>query len=389
MNCGGLALDMVLTNGNMQIQVCKRCVMDNVGDPTICFDENGYCNYCTDALRAKDRRYFPNEEGNHKLRSLFASIKAQRGNRKYDCMIGLSGGLDSSYAAYIGHQNGLKMLAVHIDDGFDAPQTTRNINRICESYGIDLIIEKPNREQFADLTRAFLRAGVPNIAIPQDNVLFASLYKYAHENGIKYFLSGSNFALESILQRGNTHDALDKVHIMDIQRRFGEKKYNGTIPRFSIFEKRLKYQYLYRIKTICPLNYVEYNAQRAFDILNETCGFEYYGDKHCESILTKFMQRYYLPKKFGVDKRKSHYSSMIISGQMTRDEAIKRLSEPLYDEEQLEDDLDFVLDMLSLSRAEFEAIMAEAPKQHSEYGTSILNRTAQILLTIRQKIKGY
>jgi len=157
--------------------------------------------------------YFPNEEGNHKLRSLFTSIKAERGNRKYDCMIGLSGGLDSSYAAYIGHQNGLKMLAVHIDDGFDAPQTTRNVNRICESYGIDLIIEKPNREQFADLTRAFLRAGVPNIAIPQDNVLFASLYKYAHENGIKYFLSGSNFALESILQRGNTHDALDKVHI--------------------------------------------------------------------------------------------------------------------------------------------------------------------------------
>jgi hypothetical protein len=198
----------------MQNLICKRCVMDNVSDPFIRFHRNGYCNYCTDALKAKEICYFPNAEGKRKLDKIFTKIKIDGKDKKYDCMLGLSGGLDSSYVAYIGHQYGLRMLAVHIDDGFDAPETTKNIKKICDSYNIDLVVEKPDKEQFADLTRAFIRAGVPNIAIPQDNVLFANLYKYAQKNHIKYFLSGSNFALESILQKGNSHDATDKVHII-------------------------------------------------------------------------------------------------------------------------------------------------------------------------------
>lgn len=363
--------------------------MDNVGDPYIIFDENGYCNYCTDALKAKELRYFPNADGKRQLDDIFNKIKSDGENRKYDCMLGLSGGLDSSYVAYIGHQYGLRILAVHIDDGFDAPETTKNIDKICGAYNIDLVIEKPNREQFTDLTRAFIRAGVPNIAIPQDNVLFANLYKYAQENKIRYFLNGSNFALESILQKGNSYDASDKVHILDIQRRFGELKHDSSLPLFSIFEKRVKYNLFYKIQTICPLNYLEYNARNAFSILNETCGFEYYGDKHCESLLTKFMQRHYLPKKFGVDKRKSHYSSMIISGQMSREIALQKLAEPLYEEENLQKDLSFILKELSISEKEFEKIMSEPPRQHTEYSTSIINGGAQVLLKIRQKMAGY
>jgi len=373
----------------MHKQKCKRCVMDNVGDPYIKFDENGYCNYCTDALKAKEIRYFPNADGKRQLENIFKKIKINGKKQKYDCMLGLSGGLDSSYVAYIGHQYGLRMLAVHIDDGFDAPETIKNINKICDYYNIDLVVEKPNKEQFADLTRAFVRSGVPNIAIPQDNVLFANLYKYAQENQIRYFLSGSNFALESILQKGNTYDAIDKVHIMDIHGKFGEIKLDEKLPLFSIFEKRIKYNIFYKIRTIYPLNYVEYNALNAFSILNETCGFEYYGDKHCESLLTKFMQRYYLPKKFGVDKRKSHYSSMIISGQMTREEALEKLSEPLYENEQLQKDLGFILKELLISEKEFEKIINEPPRQHTEYRTSITNRMAQFLLEKRQKAMGY
>lgn len=370
-------------------QVCKRCVMDNVGDPLIIFDENGYCNYCTDALKAKESRYFANVDGKRKLDEIFNKIKIDGKNQKYDCMLGLSGGLDSSYVAFVGHQYGLRMLAVHIDDGFDAPETTKNINKICDSYNIDLVVEKPDKVQFADLTKAFIRAGVPNIAIPQDNVLLANLYKYAQKNCIKYFLSGSNFALESILQKGNTYDATDKVHIIAIHREFGEIKLDKKLPLFSIFEKRIKYNLFYNIKTICPLNYVEYNALNAFSTLNKTCGFKYYGDKHCESLLTKFMQRYYLPKKFGVDKRKSHYSSMIISGQMTREEALKKLTEPLYEQEELEKDLDFLLEELSINKKEFEKIMDEPPRQHKDYQTSIFNRAAQVLLRLRQKTAGY
>jgi N-acetyl sugar amidotransferase len=373
----------------MKQQVCQRCVMDNVGDPLIVFDENGYCNYCTDALKAKELLYFPNAYGKRKLDDIFYKIKQDCKSKQYDCMLGLSGGLDSSYVAYIGHQYGLRMLAVHIDDGFDAPETTKNISKICDSYNIDLVVEKPDKEQFADLTRAFIRAGVPNIAIPQDNVLLANLYKYAQKNHIKYFLSGNNFALESILQKGNTYDATDKVHIIAIHREYGEIKLDKNLPLYSMFEKRIKYNLFYNIKTICPLNYVEYNALNAFSTLNGTCGFEYYGDKHCESLLTKFMQRYYLPKKFGVDKRKSHYSSMIISGQMTREEALKKLSEPLYDQAELEKDLDSLLKKLSISKKEFGKIMDEPPRQHTEYKTSIINKGTQVLLTIRQKTIGY
>ena len=373
----------------MQKQVCKRCVMDNVGDPYIVFDENGYCNYCTDALKAKDLRYFPNADGKRKLDYIFNKIKHDCKNQNYDCLLGLSGGLDSSYVAYIGYQYGLRMLAVHIDDGFDAPETTRNIDRICRAYNIDLVIEKPNREQFRDLTRAFILAGVPNIAIPQDNVLFANLYKYAQKNRIRYFLNGSNFALESILQKGNSYDAYDKVHILDIQRKFGKSKLDNSLPLFSVFEKRVKYRFFYRIQTVCPLNYLEYNARDALSILNKSCGFEYYGDKHCESLLTKFMQRYYLPQKFGVDKRKSHYSSMIISGQMTREEALQKLAEPLYEEADLQKDLSFILKELSISEKEFEKIMNEPPRQHSDYRKSIINRGAEVLLKMRQKSVGY
>jgi len=370
-------------------RVCKRCVMDNLGDPSITFDENGFCNYCTVALQSKEILYHPNDDGKRQLDDIVSKIKRDGKNQKYDCMLGLSGGLDSSFVAYIGHQYGLRMLAVHIDDGFDTVETTKNIDRICKAYNIDLVVEKPNKEQFTDLTRAFIRAGVPNIAIPQDNVLFANLYKYAQENHIKYFLSGSNFALECILQRGNSHDATDKTHILDIHKRFGEKKLDGTLPLFSMFEKRIKYNLIYKIQTICPLNYVEYNALNAFAILHKTCGFEYYGDKHCESHLTKFMQRYYLPQKFGVDKRKSHYSSMIISGQMTRDEALGKLAEPLYEEQQLQKDLAFILGELSISRKEFDKLMSESPRKHTDYRTSILNRAAQVFLKLRQKTAGY
>lgn len=369
--------------------VCKRCVMDNAGDPYITFDKNGYCNYCIDALKAKNIRYFPNPDGKHQLDEIFNKIILDSKNQKYDCMLGLSGGLDSSFVAYIGYRYGLRMLAVHIDDGFNAPETTKNINKICDSYNIDLVVEKPNKEQFADLTRAFIRAGVPNIAIPQDNVLFANLYKYAQENQIRYFLSGSNFALESILQKGNSYDASDKGHILHIQRKFGEIKLDEKLPLFSMFEKRIKYKFFYKIQTICPLNYVDYNALNAFSILNETCGFEYYGDKHCESILTKFMQRYYLPRKFGVDKRKSHYSSMIVSGQLTREEALEKLSEPLYEEKQLQKDMAFILEELEISKEEFQKIMSQPPRQHTEYKTSIINRGTQVLLKIRQKTSGY
>ena len=368
---------------------CSRCVMDDHADSTITFDSKGYCNYCSDVYRAKDIVYFPNESGKEKLDVFLNQLKSRRKKNKYDCMLGLSGGLDSSYTAFLGYSHGLRMLAVHIDDGFNTAITTENIDRICKAYSIDLIIEKPDSVLFGDVTKAFIRAGIPNIAIPQDNVYFASLYRYAKNNGIDCFLNGGNFALESILQRGNSHDASDKKHILSIWKLFGEKFNPTGLPLFSVFEKRFYYQYLHKITFYRPLNFINYNAQEAFKTLNRTCGFEDYGDKHCESIFTKFMQRYYLPTKFGVDKRKSHYSSMIVSGQMSREEALQKLEEPLYQENDLKKDLDFILNKLELSKEEFQKIMNEEPKAHSDYPVSRFNSMARQVLKIRRSVLKY
>ena len=368
----------------MEQRVCKRCVMDNVGDPQIIFDENGVCNYCKAAEEANRKCYFPNDEGKRRLDEIVNKIKEERKNEKYDCMIGLSGGLDSSYLAYIGYKYGLRMLAVHIDDGFDTEITKRNIKRIQETFNIDLIVEKPNKALFADVTKAFIRAGVPNIAIPQDNVLFATLYKYARQNHISCFLSGSNFALESILQKGNSYDASDKVHIKDIHRKYGELRLTKELPLISIFDRRVKYQYIYKIRTLKLLNYINYEAKSALRELNETCGFEYYGDKHCESVFTKFMQRYYLPTKFNVDKRKSHYSSMILSGQMTREQALMKLQEPLYDKNDLENDISYILDHLKMDRKEFDQIMKSTPRSHNDFKKSTFNQFVHFILRFRK-----
>lgn len=369
--------------------MCNRCVMDNSSDPTITFDENGNCSYCSDSIRAKDVVYLPNEKGRDKLNNFFSELKLKRKKYKYDCMLGLSGGLDSSFAANVAHNYGLRMIAVHIDDGFDTPVTTANIKKICDRFSIDLIIEKPDPVLFYDLTKAFIRAGVPNIAIPQDNVLFACLYRFAKENKIDYFLNGGNFALESILQRGNSYDASDKKHILCIWKTFGEKYNPHELPLFSVLEKKIVYQYLHKITFFRPLNFLDYNAKNAFEILNKSCGFEYYGDKHCESIFTKFMQRYYLPTKFGVDKRKSHYSSMIVSGQMTKEEALERLKEPLYIQDDLNDDINYVLNRLRMSNEEFMKIMNEPPKSHTDYPVSLINQFAMGILNIRKRIKKY
>ncbi|RGT72486.1 N-acetyl sugar amidotransferase [Ruminococcus sp. AF18-22] len=368
----------------MEYRICNRCVMSNKGDDTIEFDDNGICNYCRSAEEAIKECYFPNQEGKAKLEAIIKTIKEERKNEKYDCMIGLSGGLDSSYMAYIGYQYGLRMLAVHIDDGFDIEITKNNISKIAETFHIDLIIEKPNKELFADVTKSFIRAGVPNIAIPQDNVLFATLYKYARENNISYFLSGSNFALESILQKGNTYDASDKKHIMDIHKKYGDLKLNKELPLISIFDKRIKYEHIYKIKTLKLLNYIDYNAHRALHELEEACGFEYYGDKHCESVFTKFMQRYYLPVKFGVDKRTSHYSSMILSGQMTREKALEELERPLYKEGELEQDITYILTELGMSREEFDKIMSETPNSHDNFKKSLFNKLIHLILKFRK-----
>lgn len=363
--------------------------MDNSADPTIKFDEQGICNYCTDALKLKNSTYFSNEEGRKRLDKLMGEIKANEKDKPYDCIIGISGGLDSSYLAYIAAECGVRALAVHIDDGYDTEISKANIKRLIEKTGFDYKVVTPDTEQFNDLILAFMKAGVPNIAIPQDNILFAFLYDQMKQYHIRYFLSGVNFSLESILQQGNTHQYTDVTHIKEINRIFGTKPINKL--KFIDTNQRIMDKRLLGYKTVMPLNFIDYNRDRAFQELADYCGFEYYGRKHLENILTAFIQLYWLPKKFGVDKRSSHLSSMIMSGQMTRDEALKEYAEPLYDEKQMKEWIGFIIDMLRITEEMFYEIMDSEAHQHEEYkvenstlGYKVLNQ----VLKIKNSITG-
>lgn len=356
--------------------------MDNASDPTITFDGEGHCNYCTQALREiGTTTYFPGAKmgGTEKLDSMLAMLKKEGKGKKYDCLMGLSGGLDSSYLAYLGYKWGLRILAVHIDDGYDTEISKANIAKLCKAAHIDLKTITPDAKQYNALTLAYMKAGVPNLAIPQDNILFAFLYDVVRDSGVKYFLSGGNFALECILQQGNSWSAMDLVNLHDIHKRFGTEK----IDKLRFMSSYRKYWYLKTGKAVQlrPLNYVDYNRDRAFAELKEFCDFEYYGRKHLENELTAFIQLVWLPKKFGVDKRTSHLSSMIVSGQMTREEALKELSEPMYDVKMMEGYIEHIKKNLGISNDEFDKIMAAPAHQHNEYKTDKLDRIIRKILS--------
>lgn len=375
-----------------KITRCTRCIMDDSSDRTITFDAQGRCNYCTKALAEMNRLYFPGStelhQGNTRLDALIDRIKKECAGKKYDCIMGLSGGLDSSYLAYLGYKWGLRVLAVHINDGYDTNISKSNLKKLVSATGFDYEVITPDAEQFNALTLAYLKAGVPNIAVPQDNVLFAFLYRKMKETNIRYFLSGGNFALECILQQGNTHSAKDIVNIKDIHKRFGTKPIDKLI--FTSSYEQNKDQLLKGIEFPRPLNLIDYNRERAFKELNEFCGFEYYGRKHLENILTAFAQLYWLPKKFGVDKRSSHLSSMIVSGQMTREEALKEYKEPIYDQETMDKYIAFIKENIGISDKEFDEIMNAPTHQHTDYAvenTTVWYRALRIAYGLKQKIK--
>lgn len=343
---------------------CSRCVMTSDGDDFIKFDASGKCSYCTDALKKMKQTYFPNKEGKTRIKRMISDIKRKR-KGKYDCILGLSGGLDSSYLTYLCYRWGLNALVVHIDDGYDTDISKSNINRLIEKTGFDYEVVTPDFFQYNMLIKAYMMAGVPNIAVPQDSILFAFLFDMAKKNHIRYFLSGANFSLECILQQGKSWNSRDVVNIKSIHKAFGtapidKLKFNSLL-RSEICNR------IYKLKTMCPLDFVDYRRDRAFKELEEFCGFQYYGRKHLENKLTAFIQLYWLPLKFGVDKRTSHLSSMIVTNQITREEALKELEEPLYDEGIMNEYISLIKQELGLSDDDFDRIMKAPTHQHSEF----------------------
>lgn len=349
----------------MEIKQCTRCILDNRIDRKMTFDARGYCNYCRDAEKRMKNTYFPNEAGEKKLEKLIEEIKENGKGKRYDCVMGLSGGLDSSYLAYLGYKWGLRVLAIHIDDGFDTDISKENLRKLIEATGFTYEVVTPDPKQFNALTKAYMKAGVPNLCAPQDSVLFAFLYDQMKKEKLNCFVSGWNFAGECIMQGDLIRTAYDSRNIKDIHKKFGTEPINKL--------KLLDYRKLYVLRKLyghyqpTPLNYIKYDRATAFKELGEFCDFQYYGRKHLENILTAFLQLYWLPQKFNFDKRTSHYSSMIVSGQMTREEALLAMKEPLYDESLMESYISIIKERLDISDTEFEEIMNAPVHYHSEF----------------------
>lgn len=346
-------------------QICTRCVMDTT-DPAITFDEQGGCSHCREFDRITRKNWFPNEEGAKQLKKIIERIQSESRGQKYDCILGISGGADSSYLALKVKESGLRPLVVHVDGGWNSELAVKNIESIVRYCGFDLHTHVMYWDDMKKLQLAYLRAGVANQDVPQDHAFFANLYDFAVKNNIKYVLSGGNIATEAIFPKAWQHSAMDATNLKAIFERFG----NGKLQEFktvSFFEYYLYYPFIWRMKVVYILNYIPYNREKAIQELQEKTEWRPYGYKHNESVFTRFFQNYYLIKRFGYDKRKPHLSSLIITGQLTRQEALSELSKPAYDDAEVEKDILYFCKKLSLDREEFDRLMNMPPRNALEF----------------------
>lgn len=354
-------------------------------DPDITFDDAGRCSYCTGFDKQIRPYWKPDAKGARELASIVARIKHEGQGKQYDCIIGISGGVDSSYLAAKVVEWGLRPLAVHVDAGWNSELAVKNIDQIVTKLGIDLVTHVVDWENMKELHLAFLRSQVANQDIPQDHAYFAALYHYATQAKIRYVISGTNFATESILPQAWGYDAMDATHVKAIHKRFGTRKLD-QFPIISFFDYFIRYPKLLGMQVVDPLNYMLYDKAAAIDYLEREFGWRYYGGKHYESRWTRFFQGHYLPKKFGYDKRKAHLASLVVAGQMTREQALAELEKPLYTDNELAEDKAFVAKKLGLSVGELEAFIDAPPRHYSEYPTH--ERTFRRVFTAFHIYKG-
>ena len=345
-------------------QECTRCVMDTT-DLQIIFDKNGHCNHCTEFLNERDGYKYQGKESDERLEQTIEEIKrAGRGN-DYECIIGLSGGVDSSYLAYISKENGLRVLAVHMDNGWNSEEAVTNIKNITKKLGIDYESYVLDWEEFKDLQAAFLKASVPEAETPTDIAILAALHHFAAKYNIKYIMGGGNLATEGILPKSWHYNAKDLKYFNYIQETFGERR----LKKFSTFgyRKEMYFKLIKGIRMIYPLNYVPYARRDPIELLKEKFDWKYYGGKHYESRYTRFIQSYYLYEKFGIDYRRATLSTQICTGEISRDEAIEPLKSKPYDLFKIEEEKQYISKKLSIPMDEFERILHLPAKWYWDY----------------------
>lgn len=351
-----------------EYQICRRCIMDT-SDPGIVFDDAGICGYCRIYDKRISEEVYRGEEGRRRLDAIVARLKDRGRHRAYDCVAGVSGGVDSTMAVWLLKKLGLRVLAVHLDNGWDSELAVDNIKKTLDALEIDLHTTVLDWDEFRDLQLSFLRASVPNCEIPTDHAIVAANFRAAIQHRISSVVIGSNIATEAFVPTEWAYDARDLRHLRAIHRRFGTIPLR-TFPTLSVLSS-LHAVFVRRIRWLSILNYVDYRKAETIELLRTELGWRPYGGKHYESVYTRFYQGYILKKKFGFDKARAHLANLVLSGEMTREAALAELSrEPYIGTRLWADDREFVIKKLGLTDVEFEALMAAAPKRHYDYPTN-------------------
>jgi N-acetyl sugar amidotransferase len=351
-----------------QSTICTRCVMDSTV-PDIKFNSKGVCNYCTSALA---RLNLETSSGDtlEDINSLVHNIKKNGKNKKYDCVIGVSGGVDSSYVAYLVKKvYGLRPLAVHFDNGWNSNLAVENIENLLNNLGIDFKTHVVDWKEFRDLQLSFIKSSIANCEIPTDQAIIALLYKTAHKYNIKYIIHGGNISTESIMPDSWMESSLDLRFLNSIHSKFGSIKLK-TYPKLG-YSNLFFYTYFKKIRYLGILNYLKYNKEDAMKFMESEFNWKRYEDKHFESIFTRWFQGYLLPKKFNIDKRIPHFSSLIISDQMTRKSALSELKNEVYSPSKMIKDTDYIRLKFNLSKKAFNAILTTKIKSINDYPNSL------------------
>jgi len=355
---------------NKNFKMCTNCVMDT-SDSLITFDKNGVCDHCQN-FNKNIKNKINLKDSVSKLKKIIEKIKIKK-KQNYDCLIGISGGVDSCYLAHYAKQElKLNPLMVHVDTGWNSIESTGNIEKIIDSLELDLVTIVIPWKEMKDLQLSFFKAQHPNLDIPQDHAIFASLYKYAIKNDIQYILNGGNFSTECIREPLEwAYHASDVRHIKDVHKKFGNIKLK-KFPLCNIFTYKIYYRFFKDLKVIQPLNYIEYNKSKCMQKLENLYGWVKYEHKHYESRFTKFFEGYWLLKKFGYDKRKAHFSSLVLTNQMNREDAIEKLSNYPINEKEIKNEFSFISKKLDISEEELNILLEGKNKSFKDYKSSYL-----------------
>ena len=351
----------------MKIKTCSNCAMDET-DGLIVFDSDGVCDHCLDFYNNVKPSWNPNEFGRAEIERTIGKIKADGKHRSFDCIIGMSGGLDSSFMLHLAVKEfGLRPLVFHVDGGWNTDIAVNNIQVVVDKLGLDLYTEVINWEEMKDFQLAFFKSGVPHLDIPQDHAFISTLYHFANKHGIKYILNGGNISTECVRNPKQwLYYGTDMAQLKDIQRKFCTRKLE-TYPFSSVLFHKVYLRFIKQVQVVKPLNFMPYTKADAIQTLTAEYGWKAYPQKHFESRFTRFYEGYWLPTRFGYDTRRVQFSSLILTGQMTRDEALEKLKIPAYDPATIDEDFEYIATKLGITVHELRSYHDMPKKSYKDY----------------------